>query len=401
MDEAQIELVLLLGKALHRYGVDARRLENTLIQVSEKLGLEAQFFSTPTSILAAFGPHARERTSLVRVEPGDLDLEKLAQLHTIAAGIVDGTISPTDASARVKAVIDAKPRYKGFEMTACTGLAAGSAAIFFAGGPLEVLISLGIGMVVGVISTTSVRRDGLARILEPLAATVASTLGVVAARFIPGVSAYVVTLAGIIALLPGLTITTAMTELATRHLASGTARLAGALVHLLGLGFGVALGTRLGTLFSSTEPTPHVDTLWPLWALGLAVLVAGLAFLVLVRARPADAPWVVLSAFVAFTGSRAGAESLGPELGAFLGALLVAAGSNLYARVFDRPASVPLVPGILLLVPGSIGFRSVFSMLERDVVPAVDAAFKMIAVAIALVAGLLVANAALPTRRTL
>ena len=50
----------------------------------------------------------------------------------------------------------------------------------------------------------------------------------------------------------------------------------------------------------------------------------------------------------------------------------VALASNGYARAFNKPASVPLVPGILLLVPGSVGFKSVLSMLERAVVPAME-----------------------------
>jgi len=45
-------------------------------------------------------------------------------------------------------------------------------------------------------------------------------------------------------------------------------------------------------------------------------------------------------------------------MGVFLGALAVGVGSNLYALWRDRPAQVPLTPGVLILVPGSVGFRS-------------------------------------------
>ena len=46
--------------------------------------------------------------------------------------------------------------------------------------------------------------------------------------------------AGLIVLVPGLPLTTALTELATRHLAAGPARLSGALVLFLSIGFGTA-----------------------------------------------------------------------------------------------------------------------------------------------------------------
>jgi uncharacterized membrane protein YjjB (DUF3815 family) len=63
-----------------------------------------------------------------------------------------------------------------------------------------------------------------------------------------GFGAYAVsnaTLAGLIVLMPGLTLTVAMTELSTQHLASGTARLSAAFVTFLGMGFGVAVGNTL------------------------------------------------------------------------------------------------------------------------------------------------------------
>jgi uncharacterized membrane protein YjjB (DUF3815 family) len=60
-----------------------------------------------------------------------------------------------------------------------------------------------------------------------------------------------------------------------------------------------------------------------------------------------------------------------------------------------------MVPGILLLVPGSIGFGSLAKFLDRDVLSGIDTAFTMILVAVALVTGLLVSNLIVPPRRAL
>ena len=46
--------ILRLGKALHRSGYAAHRLEAILERAAVRLGLDAQFFSTPTSIFASF-----------------------------------------------------------------------------------------------------------------------------------------------------------------------------------------------------------------------------------------------------------------------------------------------------------------------------------------------------------
>jgi uncharacterized membrane protein YjjB (DUF3815 family) len=101
---------------------------------------------------------------------------------------------------------------------------------------------------------------------------------------------------------------------------------------------------------------------------------------------------VVLVGAMGFAGARWGASVLGPELGAFLGALVVGLAGNLYSRWQSRPAAVVTVPGLLMLVPGSMGFRSISALLDEDVLGGIHSAMSMFLVAAALVAGLLAAN---------
>jgi uncharacterized membrane protein YjjB (DUF3815 family) len=96
---------------------------------------------------------------------------------------------------------------------------------------------------------------------------------------------------------------------------------------------------------------------------------------------------------------RFGASRLGLELGMFVAAFGVALASSAYERWRRRPAPVVLVPGILLLVPGSIGYRSMASLMERHTVAGIDAAFTMILTAVSLVAGLLIAGVLVPEPR--
>ncbi len=66
-----------------------------------------------------------------------------------------------------------------------------------------------------------------------------------------------------------------------------------------------------------------------------------------------------------------------------------------------RPALVTQLPGIMMLVPGSIGFQSLSSFLAQDTITGIEAAFRMALVAAALVGGLFCANALMPPRRSL
>ncbi|MDQ3009845.1 MAG: threonine/serine exporter family protein [Acidobacteriota bacterium] len=126
-----------------------------------------------------------------------------------------------------------------------------------------------------------------------------------------------------------------------------------------------------------------------------------LAFTVLLRAHWRDAGWIIIAGALAVGGSKLGVHLVGPELGVFLGALTVGIASNWYSRLLDRPAIITQVPGILLLVPGSVGFRGLASLLDRQIVSGVDTTFKMILTAMALVAGTLIANIVAPSRREL
>jgi uncharacterized membrane protein YjjB (DUF3815 family) len=209
---------------------------------------------------------------------------------------------------------------------------------------------------------------------------------------------HIATLAGIIALLPGLSLTVAMAELSTQHLAAGTARLTGAAMTFLQIVFGVALGQQIIAASLGRVPIVNPMTL-PAWTEYLALAIAPLALTIVLRAHLRDAVWIVLAGALAIIGSRAGAQWLNPELGVFLGALTIGVASNLFARVFNRPSVITWVPSLLLLVPGSVGFRSLTSLLDEKVILGVETAFKMSLIAVALVAGTLFANVILPPRK--
>jgi uncharacterized membrane protein YjjP (DUF1212 family) len=397
---ATTNLLLRLGRALHVYGYPAPSLEASLSRLARHFGIEAQFFSTPTSLFSSFGRLETQRTYLQRVEPGEVHLERLSDLHELLGAIEAGKVTVAEATSRVNRLLTAQPRFGWFVRVIAYGLSSGGTALFLGGALAEMVSALAIGLATGLLAALARRWDGLRAIFEPAAAALAAFLAGAAAAFLGGGSVYIATLAGLIVLLPGFSLTVALTELATRHLASGTARLAGAGVSFLTVGFGVAVGTRLATgVFGRISATAPIELVsWTEW---IALAITPLAFVVLLRAAPRDAPWIVAMGALAVESGRLAATVMGPEMGAFAGAIVVALASRLFERLTRRPAAITLVPGILLLVPGAIGFRSVAQLLDRDVVLGVETIFRMAFIAISLVAGLLVANALTPRRRAL
>ncbi len=397
MDPAAVAFVLKLGRGLHAYGYPAHRLEDALSLLSQRLGLRGQFFSMPTALFASFGEED-QRTFQIRVEPGGVNLEKLTLLDEVIHRLNRAELTLAAGSARIDEIEAAPAPYGAVLSTLAFALASGAASRFFGGGWREVAAATLIGLVIGLLALLAERIQGGGRVFEPTAALAAAFLAAGAARWAGPLSAYIATMAGLIVLVPGFGLTVAMTELATRNLVSGISRLAGASVTFLTIGLGVALGSRLGDkVFGVVAPVEPLGL--PGWTLWVALLVAPLGFTVLLRAQVRDAGFIVLAGIVAFLGARFGAQALGPELGAFIGALAVGVVSNAYARGLARPAAVTLVPGILLLVPGSLGFRSLSSLLDQETVLGVEAAFRMTLVAVSLATGLLFSNVLLPVRQ--
>jgi len=393
-----VGFILRLGRALHNAGFSAHRLEATLSDVSRKLGLEAQFFSTPTSIMAAFGPPDSQRTHLIRAEPGSTNLSHLSGLDRIARDVMYGTVGPVEGSLKIDALLSEPPRWGTPYVLAAFVMVSVSVASFLHVGLGDLVGAALLGLLCGLIVTRSRKQNDWADIVEPLSAFVIATVAQIFAAMIDSGAGYAMTVAGLVVLLPGMTFTTGLIELSTRHLASGTARLSGALVTFLGLGFGVALGTKLGAAVGDWLVVHHValqiaNTALPWWVEGLGVLLAPLCFTVLLQADAKEAPWIVLAASAAYFTSRFAGRALGEELGAFLGALMVSAGSTFIARRRDTTPIVTIVPGLLILVPGSIGLRSVTSFSQQRVVTGVETAFKVVLIGVSLAAGVLAGRA--------
>ena len=396
--QAAIGFVLRLGRALHAHGIPAHRLEEVMGKAAERLHLEGQFFSTPTSIFAAFGPQDRQHTFLIRVTPGEVNLGKLAELDDVTTAVLRSALDPVTGSAQIEKILEEPPPYGKWLTAAAYGLASSAASQFLGGGWKEIGASALLGLLIGVLSLLAGKYASLGRIFAPVAAVTASALAEMLTFVIGGYAASNVTLAGLIVLMPGLTLTIAMIELSTQHLSSGTSRLSGAFVTLLNIAFGVAVGGMITDLFIGA---PHIAraVAAPDWTQYLALVAMPLALSVLLRAHRRDAFWIVVAGALAVFGSRFGVRFLGPELGVFFGALAVGVGSNFYARLVDRQSIITKVPGILLLVPGSVGFSGLAELMDEKIVSGVDTTFKMILTAVALVAGTLMANIVVPSRR--
>ncbi|MEM1183565.1 MAG: threonine/serine exporter family protein [Planctomycetota bacterium] len=390
--------VVELGSALHAAGTPCDHLEDTLTGVADQLGLQAQFFCTPTSLMSGFGDPESQRVVLTRVQPGEPNLVRLDAIDYLAGQVARGKINVAEGRARLRSITSAPRRLTSWIDPIAFGLASATVCVFFQGSAQDIGAAAVLGVLVGAFLLVASARRRLARLMDFASGFFAAAGSVLLAAVIPGIEAKTVMISGLIVLVPGLTLTTAVSELAMRHLVAGTARFTHAIMIFVSIGFGAAIGRQFAPIWPpASDPADPVPS-WLIWA---ALPLSPVALTVLFRAPWKDLPVVLTAAVVAFIGARFGASMLGPELGASIGALALGLFANAWARRAKRPSAIPKIPGLMLLVPGAVGFRSLTAMLEQDTAGGVATAFSMILVAASIVAGLLLAQSAYPSRQPL
>lgn len=389
----EAQFCLALGRCLQGLGTPAHRFEATMRRTCRRFGIDAQLFALPTGYLASLAGRGFARSVVERAPNGDVNLDKLTQLHWITEGVVEGRFGAKEGTEALRLLMGQKPRYGRRMQLLAYSVTSAMAARFFGGGLKAVLLALGLGFLVGAFALYSARRPALNQAFPLLASAMVSLVAASVIRMLPffqQLPALGMSLAGLIVLLPGLSLLIGMNELATQNLVAGTARLAGVGMVFLQLGFGLVLGQRIagGHLGLSAFPEPGL----PLWTLFPALAVWAWSFMVIYQARPDDYGWILAACGLSFGAARLGAWLYGPEFGAGLGAFLMGAGSTLAARFRNRPPWVTLIPGIILLLPGSFGLRSLEEVLKNEVLAGLSTAVQMITLSISMLGGLLLAN---------
>lgn len=389
--ETDVELIRVLGRALHQAGLPAHRLESMLERVASRLDLTIHSFSLPTGLLLCAERGGASSTVLIRLPPKPTDLERLRRLTIEAEGLARGRVSPCEAIERIKVLEDIPPRWGPAVSVLGFVLSAAAFSVFFGGGLRELGVATAVGLTVGLLALLFGKRRGASRRFELTAAAAAGFIAAVTDPYLGSFVHWVPVASGLVILLPGLALVDSLEELANGHLASGGARMAGVGVAFLALIFGVVLGVSLADLVVASHAADE-GIPFPSWVAVPALLLVALGSVFRFQARLKDWPWVLLASAVAFAGTRLGARVGNPLMSPFLGALLLGLAANVYARLRVPTPQMLLVPGLALLVPGSFGLRSMNALLSGDSTTGIDQGFHMFMMAIALVAGLLFSN---------
>ena len=407
----RIAFLVELARRLHQYGTTAPRLETAIARSAQQMGLAADVWSSPTAIIISFSDLAQgddglaQVTQVMRLPPGDVNLTRLCEADAIADRVVAGEIELREGFRLLRLLGLPDTRRAKAGVIASYGLSAACVvALLLHSSWADMLVSGVIGLMIGAITILASSRPRLAVASDAIAALVATAFAIVVSAYVVPLAVKSVVLAGLIVLVPGMSLTTAVREISSQHLVSGVARMGGAVSTLLKLTFGTVAATQLCSALGIVPGTYALAPL-PNWVDYPSLLVGAFGFAILFRAARRDWPVVMAAVVVGYLAARWGGlisgAVPGAPFGVFLGGFLLGALANLYARFLHRPGAVIREPGIILLVPGSVGFRSVSYLFERDTTLGMDTGLLLLTLLVSLVAGLLFGDLLVSPRRSL
>ncbi|KAI9027551.1 hypothetical protein CLU79DRAFT_739688 [Phycomyces nitens] len=391
------DFIIKLGKALIRAGAPSHRIEGAMEKTSKRLEIDASYIVLPGLIMASFGDaetHTSE-TLLIKCSRS-LDICKLERVNDVAHKASTGELQVREATQLLDDIKNEPPTW-GFwsVLLAYVGSSAFIAPLFFNGSWTDCWVSGLFGLGVGLLTFLSERVPMFANFFEMAVSVLVSVITI---ALHPHVCYTAVSLSAIVIALPGYSLTSAVMEISAKNIVSGSIHLIHAIMYVFFLGFGLGYGASIWSLIHPDETIELAATcanpVSPYWYF-LLLPLAGVFIAIVFGAGVKQ--WVpfTLNTGVGFVVyyflsiATKGNQNITCSAGAFALGLT----GNLYGKITKNLAFVPLIGGIIILVPGSLGVRGVIPLFDgSDGASGGSFATQIIGIALSITLGLFLAN---------
>ena len=244
-DQVQkIRLICQAAQLMLENGGETYRVEETAMRMAKGFGLEdVNVAAFPTSIFVDAGGYTRVR----RISLRGTNLERLAQVNDVSRRVEHGDMDAAQAGEAL-ARIAAAAGWRQGTMILAYGLAAASFSLLFGGGPGVLLVAFLIGMIVQALQPPF-SRMAMGRLFGNFTGgLVTAVLAQLAAAVVPYGDVNAAIIGGIMPLLTGLLMTTAVRDTMYGDLVSGVARAVEALLLAGFVAMGVYTGLKLAAM---------------------------------------------------------------------------------------------------------------------------------------------------------
>lgn len=392
-----LDFMLVYAKHYLGSGGPTSRLEDSIARIGEIYGRQADVYGTPTGIfISLHDPRglADPVTAIGRIKETGTDLGRLSKLEQIFADVENKRLSVRAGIETMKNRIMIRPLYRPWQ-SGVAAFCAGFAISFDAN--QNIVVALGSGLITSIVWASSTfyikRHIGNPIFTDFIAAFLTLVLGAVGHALVMPLSIEAYALGGIVMLVPGLALTTAISELAEQNLVSGTAKFMQATLALLALALAyllfqqLAFSLHLRATLAPIAPKTHV-----LLISALAIFVNVTCFSVIFKVPPKALLWCGITGFSGWLTLSAISQTRAEAAGPFLGSVMVGVVSLGFGRLFRQPSQVFSVPGIVAMLPGMLALSSFRYFTAGDQDSGMAFTFKVGITAISIVFGLMTAR---------
>ena len=396
VDPGTLQLLVEAGRALIDSGYAVGNVHDVLQRIAVAHGApRVGIMVLPTALIVSIPDGGSVQTEVTPAGQEGLRLDQVDEVVRVATAAEEGQLTPAEGTAAIAAARERPPprsdrvRLGGYVLLT-VGL-----AMLLRGGVLELVVATGLGIAVGSLQLASHRLRGSYQPVLPVVAAFAVAAVVFGlGRLLPELAVFPPLVAPLIAFLPGAVLTTAVFELSTGHVISGSGRLAAGMLRLVLLALGIIAAAQLLGVPAAqvTEATSTAVSVLEPW---VGVAVFGIGMVVFHGVRRASLPWILVVLYVAYAGQVLGGLFFGATLSAFFGALAMTPVAMVAARQeHGPPALVSFMPGFWLLVPGALGLAGITSFLDEDRLQGIDSLVtmgtSMVGIALGVLLGLVV-----------
>ncbi len=377
-----LELAVRVGELMLRCGAGAPQVEGSVAAVAAAAGVDrVDLDITLQSLLVqARSSDGRAHTLLRVVRRTRHDYARLVAVHRLVAALVAGEVTPAEAAERLRTIKRHPRNYPAWMVSVASALLASAVAVMIGASPLAAAVTVVVVLGVAGISTLLGRIDlpeFYVNAINSFAATLFAGLfyAAGAAGHIPlgGADFAYVVAGGIVAMLPGRTMASAIEDVLFGYPLTSAGRLLGVLLSLLGLIIGIGTGLSLmltttgllGTDFVSPAVLDLRVSQASVAPALVGALVVGLAAAVTVQSRrmlilPTGLLTVAGAATAALLTRVVG---IGPITATGLAAVAIGIGGRLAAQRMQAPSMVLVVPASFGLLPGLTIFRGLYELV--------------------------------------
>ncbi|KAJ1959877.1 pheromone-regulated protein prm10, partial [Dipsacomyces acuminosporus] len=372
--------LLVVSRALMAFGAPLHRLEANLVAIALHLDVEACVAVLPGIILISFGDKdtRSSETHIVRIATG-YDMHRLERTNRVVRRVLKNKISVGQGLKNLEKILATPPLIPWWLMiidyVVCSFFIS---PLFWGGRWRDAGVGAMLGFIVGLLQLLAGRFANYANLFEVSSAFIVSFIAALLQDYI---CFGFVSFAGIAMLLPGLALTLSIVEMASRNMIAGTIRFVYAMAQCFMLGYGISVGSTLGTRVLGRDSVNLINDqmkasnglgncgeplskFW--WFLFLPALC--LSFNICISAHWRQWPSMVFSGCLAYTVSYFASMSIAlqpiaPAIAAFAMGLF----ANVMASFSNhRSAIEPILGGVQLLVPGSLGLKTVLAYISSS-----------------------------------